>query len=214
MSVPTRAILMYKVPEPGSVKTRLAKSIGNEAALELYRWMGLRQLEAIPFGWDVEVRYTPDGQETPMREWLGSEVLLNSQGDGDLGDRMLRAARSCYLDDTERKVIFLGADCLELDEASLKNAALALDDSDFVLGPARDGGYYLLGMNRLDSSLFEGIDWGKESVLDETIERIQNLGKSYKLLKERVDVDDWKDLVDQRRYVDLGLWERLSFPGV
>ncbi len=203
---------MYKAPELGAVKTRLAKRIGAGAALELYRWMGLRQLEAIPLEWDVEVRYSPEGQESLMREWLGPEVRLSPQGDGDLGDRMGRAARSSYFQDRERKVIFLGADCLEIDEAALKSAATVLENFDYVLGPASDGGYYLLGMNRLETSLFKGIDWGSASVLNETIDRIQVVNKRYKLLEERVDVDDWEDLKHQRRYVDTDLWDRLSLP--
>ncbi len=212
MSVPIRAILMYKAPELGAVKTRLAKSIGEAAALELYRWMGKRQLQVIPSDWDVEVRFSPEDQESSMREWLGTEVHLNPQGDGDLGDRMRRAARSSYLQDKDRRVIFLGADCLGLDKAALKDAAVTLDHSDYVLGPALDGGYYLLGMNRLEPSLFEGIDWGSSSVLNETIKRIQNVNQRYERLEERVDVDNWDDLKDQRRLVDPSLWARLSLP--
>ena len=212
MSVPTRAILMYKAPHLGSVKTRLAKRIGEVAALELYRWMGLRQLDAIPSDWEIETRFSPENEEPTMREWLGSRTLLNTQGKGDLGDRMLRAADSCFGVGAKRKIIFMGADCLELDERLLRKAEAALEASDFVLGPALDGGYYLLGMNDLETSLFEGIQWGSESVLNETIGRIQGINKSYVLLEELVDVDYWEDLVGQRESVDPKLWERLSLP--
>ena len=212
MSVPTRAILIYKAPELGCVKTRLAKSVGDRAALELYRWMGIRQLNVIPAEWEVETRFSPDGHESMMREWLGSRMLMRPQGEGDLGDRMMRAARSCLEDGVERKVIFLGADCLGLDEPALQKAALALDRSDFVLGPASDGGYYLLGIKSFESSIFHGMNWGSPSVLKQTIDRIRLLDKAVKLLEQRVDVDDWKDLLSQRTFVDPDLWERLSLP--
>ena len=95
MSVPTRAILMYRAPELGCVKTRLAKSVGDRAALELYRWMGIRQLNVIPAEWETEIRFSQGGHESMMREWLGSRSLMRPQGEGDLGDWMIRAARSC-----------------------------------------------------------------------------------------------------------------------
>lgn len=212
MSVPTRAILMYKAPELGRVKTRLAKTIGDLAALELYRWMGRRQLLEIPSSWEVEIRFSPDNQISLMRDWLGSRLLLVPQGGGNLGDRMSRAARSCFSNGSSRKVIFLGADCLALGESCLKRAEAVLDDSDFVLGPATDGGYYLIGMRNLESSLFEEIDWGTSSVLMKTMDRIQLLRKNCELLERLVDVDDWDGLVDQHRFVDPDLWERLALP--
>jgi len=114
----------------------------------------------------------------------------------------MRAARSCLENCGERKAIFLGADCLGLDESSLKKAALALDCPDFVLGPASDGGYYLLGIKSFETSVFHGINWGSPSVLKETIDRIRLLDKAVKLLEQSVDVDDWEDLLSQRKFVD------------
>lgn len=135
---------------------------------------------------------------------------MRRQGEGYLGDRMMRAARSCLEDGVERKVIFLGAECLGLDEPALQRAALALDRSDFVLCPASDGGYYLRGIKSFESSIFHGMNWGSPSVLKETIDRIRLLDKAVKLLEQRVDVDDWKDLLSQRTFVDPDLWQRLS----
>ena len=76
MSVPTRAILMYKAPELGCLKTRLPKSVGDWAALELYRWMGIRQLNVIPAEWKMEIRFSPGGHESMMRELLDSRTLM------------------------------------------------------------------------------------------------------------------------------------------
>jgi len=201
---------MYKAPQLGRVKSRLAKTIGDEAALELYRWMGRRQLESIPSNWEVEVRYSPDPQESLVRTWLGSRPRLEAQGKGDLGKRMLRAAESCLSDGVGRKAIFLGADCVDTDKDVLREAEARLNHADFVLGPASDGGYYLLGMKALEPTLFERIDWGTESVLEVTIERIQKSNRSMELLAERVDVDDWEDLSRVRGQIDEGLWKRLA----
>ncbi len=212
MSVPTKAILMYKAPELGCVKTRLAKTVGKRAALELYMWMGRRQLSVVPLEWEVEIRFSPDCRGSMIRKWLGSRTLLRPQGLGNLGERMMRAAQTCLDSSVERKVVFIGADCLQLDESTLKMTELALDRSDFVLGPARDGGYYLLGIKSFEPTIFHGINWGRTSVLEETLDRIRLLGRSFELLEERVDVDDWRDLVDQREFVDSDLWQHLSLP--
>lgn len=213
MSVPTRAILVYKAPQRGRVKTRLAKTIGDQAALELYRWMGRRQLEVIPSEWEIEIRFSPDDQKALMRSWLGVRLRLEPQGKGDLGERMERAAASCFHDDVKRKAIFLGADCVDIDASVLKEAESRLERADVVLGPASDGGYYLVGMKERASALFEGIKWGSESVLPETINRIRASGKQLDLLEELVDVDDWEGLVSVRDRVDASIWKRLSLPG-
>ncbi len=201
---------MYKSPERGRVKPRLARTIGEAGALELYRWMGRRQLDAIPGDWEVETRFSPDDREALVRNWLGPRSALCPQGAGDLGDRMQRAAQSCLGDGVRRKAVFLGADCLEIDVGLLKGVETALDRTDVVIGPALDGGYYLLGMKELVPALFEGIDWGGPSVFRETMNRIQSTGKSVTQLEARRDVDDWESLAQSREQVDPALWKRLG----
>lgn len=119
---------------------------------------------------------------------------------------MLRAGHLSFVDSSKQKLIFLGADCLAIDEALLKEAEAALDESDILIGPASDGGYYLLGLRILESSLFENIAWSSPCVLSETLIRIQSLGLSYQLLEEFSDIDDWEALLRQRDLVDSGLW--------
>ncbi len=100
---------------------------------------------------------------------------------------MWRAAKASFDGEVSQKLIFFGADCLGLDETLLAKARNSLDVNDFVVGPAADGGYYLLGMRGCDSLVFENIHWGSATVFAETIERIERLGASFELL-EKVSV--------------------------
>ncbi len=214
MSAPTKVVLMFKATELGRVKTRLGRDIGDSAALRLYEWMGLRQLRVIPRDWDIEVRYTPDNAESLMRKWLGPVPDFKAQGEGDLGQRMFRAARECFNTSTTHKLIFLGADCLSIDEEALLEASSALDTSEVVLGPSTDGGYYLLGIKEPEASLFENIPWSSARVLSETMVRIQSLETSYQLLDERVDIDDWEALLLQRELLVCEDLEQFDFSQV
>ena len=202
MSVPTKAILMYRAPIEGQVKKRLARFIGDSAALALYRWMGTRQLKAIPRDWMVETRFTPDCERIRTEEWLGSRPRYVAQGAGDLGERMRRAAKTSFESGDSQKVIFLGADCLALDEMILAKADSVLNEKDFVVGPALDGGYYLLGMRRGDLNVFDGVNWGSSTVFAETVGRIQSRGASIKLLETLADVDDWDSLQQEKARID------------
>lgn len=209
MSVPTKAILMYRAPIEGQVKKRLAQCIGDAEALSLYRWMGRRQLAAIPSAWPVEVRFTPDESEASMRVWLGRGPRYAAQGAGDLGDRMWRAAEAPFDRGDAQKLIFMGADCPGLDETLLLKASNSLDVNDFVIGPAADGGYYLLGMRGCRSLVFENINWGSATVFAETIERIERLEASYELLETLRDIDDEESLKGEKGRLDAGIREEL-----
>ncbi len=200
---------MYRSPELGRVKSRLAGAIGDESALALYRWMGRRQLDALPREWEVEGRFTPNSAEAEMVRWLGGRPNWKAQGGGDLGERMARAARDAFELDECETVFFVGADCVSLDETALREAERALSAVDVVLGPSADGGYYLLGLSRRFDAVFDNISWGSNRVFSESIERIQALGATYSLLEERVDVDDWESLQSQKDFVDSRLRECL-----
>ena len=211
MSVPIKAILMLRAPVEGQVKRRLAESIGDAAALMLYRWMGQRQLEGIPSSWSVEVRFTPDCAGDRMEAWLGKGPRFAAQGAGDLGERMRQAAEFSFDKEGFQKLIFLGADCLALDEKILVKAAHGLKDKDFVLGPALDGGYYLLGMRRYESIVFENVNWGSSSVFAETVDRIRKSGASLELLETLSDIDDWESLEHEKNRIDRDIRETLGF---
>ncbi len=214
MSAPTKAILMFKAPLLGQVKTRLARTVGDDAALDIYRWMGLRQLKAISEEWEVEARFAPDTEERAMRDWLGGRPSFIPQGVGDLGARMDRAVKDRYRTSGSGKTILLGADCLQIDDAYLREAESILDDAEIAIGPAADGGYTLLGLNGVESALFNEIPWGGREVLSETLVRIQDADRSYRLLPELSDVDDWATLVSQKALVDESVWERKGLSGL
>ena len=211
MSVPTKAVLVYRSPIEGQVKRRLAASIGDAAALKLYRWMGQRQLEAIPSSWLVEVRFTPDSAGNRMENWLGGGPRYIPQGAGDLGERLWRATKWSFDREDSQKILFLGADCPGLDEKILAKAGHALDKKDFVVGPAVDGGYYLLGMRRRESIVFANINWGSSTVLDETICRIQSIGASFERLETLSDIDDWDSLEREKNRIDPAMRKILGF---
>ena len=96
---------------------------------------------------------------------------------------------------SHHKVVIIGSDCATLTNSILDDAFEKLGSNPFVIGPAIDGGYYLLGMNQFTSEIFDNIEWSTSNVLPKTIEIIQNLGKNYYLLPELSDIDteeDWK----------------------
>lgn len=117
---------------------------------------------------------------------------LIDQGEGDLGERMARAAERVIA--AGEAVLLMGTDCPQLDEARLQEAAQALQCSEATLIPAFDGGYVLLGLTRFDSSVFTGIAWSTDSVLNDTLNRLKQLGWGVKVLPTLHDVDEPSDL--------------------
>lgn len=205
----TKAILMYKAPVEGQSKTRLGESIGHRKAIELYRWLGARQLFSVPKAWSTEVRYAPDEAERIVCEWLGPGISLVPQGDGDLGERMYRAVCDGAEELGVGKLIVLGADCPAIDQSLLLEAESRLESADIVMGPSKDGGYYLIGMKLAYETLFRGVAWGGDSVFEVTMDRIRTLGLSVELLEMREDIDDLESLCSQRSFIDREVWARL-----
>lgn len=183
------ACLMLKAPRPGLVKTRLAREVGEPEATRIYRRLVELQMSRLGTGWRIEIHYAPSDAEGEMRSWLGDGHHYEPQADGDLGDRM-RAAMIGAFGRGACRVVFLGGDCPYVDEDVLRVAIEALDEAEVVLGPATDGGYYLIGMKWPLPALFEGVDWGTPIVLRQTMERITREGLRATLLRELEDVDD------------------------
>ena len=195
-------VIFSRYPEAGHAKTRLIPKLGPDGAAQLQRQMTQHTLNIAPplhAGLNVEVRFE-GGDRHRMQQWLGPEQAYRPQGDGNLGDRMLRAFDENFVQAYE-KVVIIGTDCPELDSALTAAAFAALDENDIVIGPATDGGYYLIGMrihaadhdNDLDP-LFEAVDWGTETVRAKTLENTQKLGFSVALLDERDDIDLPEDI--------------------
>lgn len=192
-----RLILFTRYPEPGRTKTRLIPALGVQGAATLQR----RMSEAIvarmaefadnhPVG--LEIRYT-DGTPQAMAEWLSSEIPCLAQGEGDLGERLHRAFAEAFAHGAQ-KVVAIGADCPNLTPVFFAQAFSALDTQDLVLGPAMDGGYYLVGLNQSAPALFSDIPWGSGGVLAATLKQAQGLKLSTHLLEPLADVDRPEDL--------------------
>ncbi|WP_422359196.1 TIGR04282 family arsenosugar biosynthesis glycosyltransferase [Reichenbachiella sp.] len=185
-------IIFAKNPELGKVKTRLAQSVGNETALDIYhKLVAYTQEQTANIEAERIVYYTQDVDHND--NWR--KAIRKVQASGDLGHKMAAAFRE-ELKQYDR-VCIVGADCAELTSAHIQQAFQKLKNNDFVLGPANDGGYYLLGMKAFEPGLFAGIDWSTDKVLSQTIEAISELNNSYALLPKLIDVDtieDWKQV--------------------
>jgi rSAM/selenodomain-associated transferase 1 len=181
-----RILLFTRFPEPGRAKTRLIPALGAAGAAELHRRLTERTLEqvratALPF----EVRTTG----RPPQEfvgWLGTDAVVD-QGEGDLGERLQRAG-------PPYPCIFIGADAPDLIAADLHDAVRALASHDAVIGPAEDGGYWLLGLARPLDALFADMEWGTDRVLPATLARLGAAGMSTARLRVLADLDRPEDL--------------------
>ncbi|RMG53889.1 MAG: glycosyltransferase, partial [Acidobacteria bacterium] len=190
-------IVFTRYPEPGRTKTRLIPALGPDGAAELQRQMTehmLRQVRELASRrrLAIEIRYE-GGRDGLMSQWLGADLSYRRQGEGDLGARLERAFDEAFQAGRHR-VVIVGADCPGLTAALMAEAFDRLRQSDVVLGPARDGGYYLIGLRRPIPQLFEGISWGTARVLEETQEAIGRLGLSVQCLTMLDDVDRPEDL--------------------
>ncbi len=184
-------IIFVKNPVLGTVKTRLASSIGDEKALEVYNDLLQKcQEEALKVESKRHLFYSKGIPENDS--WSNENFEKRIQAEGDLGKKITSAFENVF--EEKGKVIIIGSDCYDLDAATINEAFEKLDHSDVVIGPANDGGYYLLGTNDFRAELFQNITWSTEVVLAETIERANSKKLSVSLLKELIDLDTLEDL--------------------
>ncbi len=187
-------VIVARAPELGRVKTRLAAALGAERALAIYRELGVIVARAVTGAAATTiVAYTPAESGPLMREWLGDGLAYEAQCDGDLGARMAATIAARLAEGAER-VVVIGADCPTVDADLVRAAFDALDRSDVVLGPAHDGGYYLIGMTRLHDSLFADMPWSGPVTCATTLERARLAGLAVHLLPAMRDIDtadDW-----------------------
>ncbi|MEM8894402.1 MAG: TIGR04282 family arsenosugar biosynthesis glycosyltransferase [Bacteroidota bacterium] len=182
-------LIFVKNPIPGRVKTRLAKDIGDEKAVWVYKKLLDCTLEAVaPLDVSKSVWYGDELNEDDL--WNGAQKHL--QHGNDLGERMSNAFDHAF--QQSDKVCIIGSDCPQLSSQIINNAFHALDTHDFVLGPAVDGGYYLLGMKSFQPSVFDSIEWSGPAVYTRSIENIEKLNASYYELEKLRDVDDLDDI--------------------
>jgi len=186
-------IVFLKPPIIGKVKTRLAASIGDHQALQIYRHL-LRHTFHILNHSEAEVFLflTEKEKKGSLSFRLPNSHVLYQSGE-DLGMRMKNAFEKVFQWNFG-PVIIIGTDNIEIRPKHLRQAFNALQSNDVTIGPSNDGGYYLLGMNSFQSQLFDDIAWSSSVVLKQSIEKIINSGLSLQLLSELVDIDEYKDL--------------------
>ena len=206
MSEDRRLILFARSPNPGQVKTRLIPALGKEGAAALHRRLVLRTLRTASkacrtVGASLEVRFD-GGTEQAMSHWLGDCSHFLAQGAGDLGERMAGAFEESFHTGSTATVI-IGSDCPSLSPEIIRAAFAFLTETAVVLGPARDGGYYLIGLGGPIPELFRGIPWGTERVLADSLAVLQRRGCAPAMLDLLEDVD---------RPEDLPAWRRIAAP--
>lgn len=184
-------IIFTKNPELGKCKTRLAQKIGDQKALEIYKILLKRTAEIVK---DLPVdKYVFYNEKIVANDvWNSSVFFKDLQSKGDLGIKMYKAFENLFLKAYE-KVIIIGSDLYDLSPQLISDAFDALKQNEFVIGPAKDGGYYLLGMKKLNKKIFENKVWSTESVLSDTMKDLE--GKNTKLLIELNDIDTYEDLI-------------------
>jgi rSAM/selenodomain-associated transferase 1 len=199
---PGRCVILFvRYPEKGAVKTRLAKVLGEDKTLELYRNFVLDALDSFR---EINARrcvwYYPENSKKQIRRWLGSGYEYFPQKGDDLGDRMKNAFAKVFGDGC-REAVLVGSDIPDLSPDIINEAFSGLGESDAVLGPAADGGYYLIGF-RGESFLpaaFEGMRWSVPGVLASTRRVLEQAGESVATLPELSDIDTIYDL---RKYFE------------
>ena len=187
-----RLLVFTRYPAAGRVKTRLIPALGALGARQLHRRMAEDTLGKLRGVAEIEVCFD-GGNENLMREWLGEGVTYTPQGPGDLGER-LRSAFSRTFAREEKPVVAVGTDCPGLKASHVEEAFRLLRRHDLVLGPAADGGYYLVGLRNEHKGIFTGIPWGTGGVLRRTREKAALGGLDTALLEELADVDRPEDL--------------------
>jgi rSAM/selenodomain-associated transferase 1 len=188
----TRIVIFAKAPVPGKVKTRLIPALGPEGAAALAQRMLLRTIAEAEAAGSTELCGSPHPHDAEWQPYLPAVPIRHSgQGEGDLGERLARAAERVLADEP---ILLIGADCPELDRDRLRAAAAALGSHDAVIHPAQDGGYALLGLKRFDPSIFAGIAWSTSEVASQTLQRLALLGWSVHVGDTLRDIDEPEDL--------------------
>lgn len=192
-----RLIVFARYPEAGRAKTRLIPALGAGGAARFQHQMTLHTLEQVDrltSGRDVgaEIRYS-GGSEPALRDLYGADRRYRPQADGDLGCRLSAATTQAFAEGCER-VAVIGTDCPGLATETLAGAFDALASADIVLGPATDGGYYLIGLRRMIPELFQDIPWSTDRTLAATVEAARRVGARVQLLVPLDDVDRPEDL--------------------
>jgi len=190
-----RILLVFaKLPEPGKVKTRLARTLGEVKAAEIYSTLARGVIQGVRGGaYDVVVCYDPPDRHAEVSKWLDKgDIQLWPQEPGDLGTRMTRAFHRAFAQ--AQQVCIIGTDAPDVDRSTVETAFSHLDRVPVVLGPALDGGYYLMALSAPQPDLFTGIDWSTDRVAEQTRRKAAELGLALEELAVLTDVDEAADV--------------------
>jgi len=188
-------IIFVKYPKEGFVKTRLAKDIGETQATRLYRSFVENIIENTKSNNYKQVFFhSPYEEKSNFKQWLGKEACLVPQEGSDLGERLINAFEWGF-DSGAKKIIVIGSDAPFIGSLTINKAISALDEASCVIGPASDGGYYLLGLSQKNNEIFKNINWSTDKVYEQTISAIKSFGLSCAELDENFDVDKKNDLL-------------------
>ena len=197
---PQRLLLFARLPEAGKVKTRLAAQIGDQRALALYEAMLRDTLATIGQSspeLEIEVMWAPSDTATgeALRRTFGDRTVSMQTGN-DLGDRMAMAFSERFFFHRTEKIVAIGVDDPSLTRETIDHAFALLDSCEWVIGPATDGGYYLIGCRApaFDTEAFQGIDWGSNTVLKTTLQKIREWTATVAVLPMHTDIDGAADL--------------------
>ena len=192
-----RVLLFVRAPELGRVKTRLEKKMNAVTVLRLYRCFVQDIMETLTAGrHDIIVFFSPPNRGLAVQSWLGETVPVQAQTGKTLGDRMRNAFFDIFATGVDQAVL-MGSDLPDLDNRIMDASFESLKKEDLVIGPAVDGGYYLIGLQKsaFNNDLFSDIDWGTTSVFRQTMGRIHTAGLNCHVLPSLQDIDTHDDLM-------------------
>jgi uncharacterized protein len=182
-----RLVLFTRYPVPGAAKTRLIPALGADGAAVVHKTLTERTVATLrQAGQPIEICYT-GGKAQDFTEWLGGDLRYVPQVEGDLTDRLLAALYPA-------PVIFFGSDTPNLSPAHVEAAIAALEHNDVAIGPADDGGYYLIALAKPYPDLFRDIRWSSEHTMADTLARAEEGGLSVTILETLHDCDRPEDL--------------------
>lgn len=193
----SQVILVFaRAPLIGRVKTRLAPELDPERILHLYKCFVVDTLNLVrQAGYPFCICFDPPDAGNIMRDWLGDAMIFQAQDGNDIGEKMANAFLSAFASNVERAVI-IGTDTPDLPSKFIDRAFSAMTEHDAVLGPAKDGGYYLIGFRNdtFRQALFKNIPWSTPSVYPATMKRLSDRGASVYQLPKWRDIDHYADL--------------------
>jgi len=189
-------ILFVKFPERGKVKSRLAQDMDGDIIQRFYECMVLDAIDMLKqAGTPFRICFDPPDAQERVRQWLGQTYLYMPQIGGNLGERMKQAFSIVFSEGVD-EALLIGSDIPALTTILIDEAFQSLSDRDSVIGPANDGGYYLIGFKKITfvPGIFHAMAWSTNTVFRETVRRLKETSLTVHLLPELTDIDTREDV--------------------